>query len=101
MSDRIRITKIELTTRAGKTVPLSLDEARDLHTQLTELFGPKHLTTVPVIIERDAWFSPRRTWRPWWYDITYSDSTEYQIPRLTTVCDSSGLTMSYSGEAID
>ena len=87
MSNKLKITKIELTTKDGNKVELSLDEAKDLHGQLDELFGQKSATYIPyspIIIDR--------TDRPWWqqYNPVWGDGTVY--------CSSnSGLSVGYSG----
>ena len=87
MSNKLKITKIELTTKDGNKVELSLDEAKDLHGQLDELFGQKSATYIPyypIIIDR--------TVRPWWqpYNPVWGNGTVY--------CSSnSGLSVGYSG----
>lgn len=50
---KLKLTKIEVTTKDGKKIELSLDEAKDLHEQLHELFGEKKffLPSAPVVIE--------------------------------------------------
>jgi len=55
MSKKLKLTKIELETKDGKKVELSLDEAKELHDQLHELFGAKFVPSVPIIIERDRY----------------------------------------------
>lgn len=86
MSNKLKITKIELTTKDGKKVELSLDEAKDLYGQLDELFGVKsapYTPYSPIIIDR--------TVRPYW---------ELYRPvwkREAIYCSSkSGLSVSYS-----
>lgn len=56
MSSKLKLKTIKLETADGKTVELSLAEAKDLHDQLHELFGPKYVPQTPIVIERD---------RPW------------------------------------
>jgi hypothetical protein len=61
MKEKVQITKIEITTKDGVKIPLSISEARDLHGQLDELFGPKEIKNfpyAPIIIDR--------TIRPYW-----------------------------------
>ena len=43
MSKKLKLTKIELETKDGKKVQLSLTEAKELHNQLHELFGEKYV----------------------------------------------------------
>jgi len=59
MSDKLRLTTIKLETKDGKAVELTLDEAKELHDQLHDLFGAKYLPSTPVEIERDYY-----PWRP-------------------------------------
>lgn len=54
MSQKLKVTSIALTTADGKRVELTISEARNLHDQLAEMFGPKIVNT-PIIIERDRW----------------------------------------------
>lgn len=88
MSDKIKISKIEVSTKDGKKVELSLEEAKDLHSQLDELFGQKtapYIPYSPIIIERHV--------RPYWqqYNPVWRDNTIY--------CSSnSGLSVGYSGQ---
>ena len=58
---KLKLTGIELTTTDGKKVALTLDEARDLHRQLAELFAYKE-----TVVYRDPkwWEQPVR---PYWY----------------------------------
>lgn len=71
MSDKVSISAIEISGN-GKTVRLSIDEARELWRQLDELFGAKvtiqpapYTPCVPVVIERE-----RLPWQnePWTVD---------------------------------
>ena len=66
MSRKLKLTKLELQTNDGKKIELTLDEAKDLHDQLHELFGDKtvYVPGAPVIIERDRWL-PRPHWNGW------------------------------------
>ena len=49
MSNKLKLKTIKLETADGKTVELSLAEAKDLHDQLHELFGTKYVPSVPVV----------------------------------------------------
>lgn len=61
MSNKIEITGLKLKTRDGKTVNLSLAEAKELHEQLDNLFGKKtvYIPSNPIVIDR---------YSPYWYD---------------------------------
>lgn len=63
----MKLTNITLVTKAGQTVELTINEARDLYEQLAELFGPKYTPSTPIVIERDHWPWPGR-WQPYWYE---------------------------------
>jgi hypothetical protein len=61
MKERVQITKIEITTKDGVKIPLSIAEAKDLHSQLDELFGVKEIKYypyAPIILDR--------TIKPYW-----------------------------------
>jgi hypothetical protein len=65
---KLKLTKIEMTTKDGKAVELTLDEARDLHAQLDELFGKKveYIPSQPIVIDRYR-YRPYRYWsEPMW-----------------------------------
>ncbi len=108
MSRKLRLTKIELETKDGKKVSLSLDEARDLHDQLHDLFGKKDTVYIPytplppVIIERD-----RYPWRnpctPYWIATPSTcDKIPLDSPPIITceVRSDSGLKVGYSGSTV-
>lgn len=82
MSKKLKLTKLELETKDGKKVELSLEEARELHEQLHELFGSK--TTIipgaPIIIERDRWWPPRPYYTSTWRT---DNTTQIKSPNLT------------------
>lgn len=46
---RVRLSDMILTTQDGQTVRLSVEDARDLHRQLDELFGASPRTTLPPL----------------------------------------------------
>ena len=52
MSQKLKLTKVMLTRRGGDEIELTIDEARDLYGQLSELFAPRLAPTVPIIIDR-------------------------------------------------
>lgn len=97
MSNKLKLTTIKLETKDGKAVELSLAEAKDLHDQLHELFGPKFVPQVPIVIERD---------RPWpMYPLRWDCpiAAPAYPGRPTIWCESkcnSGLTLGYGGEAV-
>jgi len=102
MTKKLKLTKIELETRDGKKVELSLDEAKELHDQLHELFGSKFIPSVPIIIERD-----RYPWRfgtpqvPRWVEAPNTGTPYPQLPQILcgTTCQS-GMSLTYKGDAV-
>jgi len=87
MTKKLKLTKIELETKDGKTVELSLDEARELHDQLQDLFGAKYVPNTPIVIERDYW-PWRNPYRPYWGDVQ------------CTLEGNTGLNVTYSGVSV-
>ena len=55
---KMKITGLELCTKDGVTVPLTLAEAKELYEQLDDLFGK-------TVEYRYPWLSPRPYWT--WY----------------------------------
>jgi hypothetical protein len=53
---KLKVTGLELETKDGKKVALTLDEARELHEQLDDLFGKEvqYVPSQPIYV------------RPWW-----------------------------------
>ena len=92
MSGKLKLTRIELETKDGKKVGLSLEEARELYNQLNELFGSKYVPSAPVIIERGC-YPWRDPYNPYW-DVTCGTATDCQI------AGASGLLVTYSGESV-
>jgi hypothetical protein len=95
VSNKLKLTKIELTTKDGKKVELSLDEAKDLHDQLHELFGQKTVFVpgAPVIIERDRYWRP---YQPYWGGGGGGGSDQRTWEVLCK--SSSGLAVTYGGQ---
>ncbi len=67
MGDKIKLKRIVLKTSEGKEVSLTLEEAKELSDQLSELFGPKYIPYQPVVIDRyyppwDRYYKPYITW---------------------------------------
>lgn len=60
MKKGLRLTTIGLKTKAGTKVELTIEEAKELHAQLNELFGKElqYVPSRPTIIERDRYPSP-------------------------------------------
>ena len=101
MSKKLKLTKIELETKDGKTISLSLDEAKELHDQLHDLFGTKYIPSTPIVIERDR-YPWRDPYRPYWYDVTCKTEAP-NSGGLDVQCKiegSTGLKATYSGNAL-
>jgi hypothetical protein len=76
---KLKLSGIELETSGGQTVNLTLDEAKELHDQLHELFGVKYVPSAPIYIDCDRYLR-RLPWEsPVW-------------------CGTSGLTVTYTGD---
>jgi len=112
MSKKLKLTKIEFETKDGKKVSMSLDEAKDLHNQLHDLFGkkdtvfiPPPMPSPPIIIERDRylWQGPCT---PYWRNdsIPMFAKTEDTVPDSEySTCEikcGSGLKMNYLGSTV-
>ena len=111
MGKKLKLTKIELETKDGKKISLSLDEAKDLHDQLHDLFGKKDTVYIPssplppIIIERG-----RYPWRnpctPYWRgdSIPLVAKTGGPVPQVQyTTCEvncGSGLKIGYTGSTV-
>ncbi len=95
MTKKLKLTKIELETSDGKKIELSLDEAKELHDQLHELFGAKFVPFAPIIIERDY-----HTW-PRWVEAPNTGTPYPQLPQIWcgTTCQS-GMSVTYKGDAV-
>lgn len=99
MTTKLKLTTITLMTEDGQQIALSLAEAKDLHEQLHELFGPKFAPQVPIVIERD---------RPWpVYPLRWDTPTAQPaapgfppIVWCQSKCDS-GITIGYGGTTTD
>lgn len=96
MSKKLKLTKLELETKDGKKVELSIDEAKELHAQLAELFATKTtvVTSQPVIIERDRFYPP---YRPIWYS---NDAQPNKYDVFCSVESDSGMKVNYCGSAL-
>jgi hypothetical protein len=98
MTKKLKLTKIELETKDGKKVELSIEEAKELHDQLHELFGSKFIPSVPIIIERDRYPWP---YTPRWVE---SPNTGTPYPALPQIwCQTghaSGLNVTMKGDAV-
>lgn len=105
MPEGLKVSSIELTTKDGTPVKLTIEEARALYAQLDELFkgATLRVVTFPVpapypvpvypwpqpILIPDRWPAP---WRPRW------ESTCGNTCKHLTRTDGSGLSVSYRGE---
>ena len=91
MAKKVKVTGLELETKGGTKVPLSLDEAKELYEQLDELFGKKveYVPGYPVRI------------RPWWYQASppYTVVGPYTVWNSgnanTVLSNSTGMKVSY------
>ena len=92
MSKKLKLTKITLQTADGKTVELSIQEAKELYEQLDDLFGEKTAPLAPltpIYIER-----PWRPRGPCWTDPIWYGNT-----KITCRSDT-GMSMSLQGETV-
>lgn len=98
MDKKLKLTKIILETKDGKTVELSMDEAKELHDQLHTLFGEKttYIPSNPIYIERDR-LSPyyQQTWCGG--GGTAKQLTSNLMDVYCSVTGNSGLEVSYIG----
>ncbi len=107
MSEKLKLTKIEIETKDGVVISLSIEEVRELYEQLHDLFAKKDAvflpstTPAPIIIERD-----RYPWRPgpcvpYWRSSPSTCETQRDSPPMI-VCEvkgNYGIKIGYSGEA--
>lgn len=94
MSKKMAVTKIEITTKEGVTIPLTVEEAKDLYKELKGLFGvwedfPPH---TPIII---------REW-PYPYRVTWTTGQWVSLPCHQQIKGQtqSGLGVSYQVNAV-
>ncbi len=63
MTKKLKVKNIEIETSEGDIISMSLDEAKELYSQLCDLFGPNFAPSIPVITESDPRrYSPRPIW---------------------------------------
>lgn len=93
--NKLRLTELTLTTKDGQYVRLTLDEARDLHAQLAELFAPK-AAPWPVVIERERWPATWMPYSPTWVSPSSGDPLP-PLPRITCSAPS-GLRTHFFGD---
>jgi hypothetical protein len=56
MSEKVKVNGITVAFPDGSTKELSIEHAKELYSQLNELFGSKVvLPSYPVVIEREVW----------------------------------------------
>lgn len=84
MKTKLKITEITIRTAGEVPINLTMEEAKDLYTQLHELFGEKYISSAPVIINPYQWPYPI-----YWI----GDNT-------VTYESNSTLEVSYSGEPV-
>lgn len=96
MSNKLKLKTIKLETADGKTVELSLAEAKDLHDQLHELFGTKYVPNAPVVIERDRYPWP---YAPRWLETPRPTDPLYPFVYCSAQHDS-GLNVTMCGDAV-
>lgn len=100
MNDKLKLTKIALETKDGKTVELTIDEAKELHEQLHSLFGEKttYIPSSPIVIERDRWYPP---YPPTWYGTGSMTSPQFDgLDVQCRVTGDSGLSVNYCGDVV-
>ena len=99
MSRKIKLTKISLETKEGKEIELSINEARELYSQLESLFGSKttYIPSTPLIIDRYRWSEPSR---PYWSPNTVLCESPINNNNLL-FNGKSGLSISYSGNSTE
>ena len=80
MTDKVKVSAIQIQYPDGESKQLTLEEARELYNQLEGLFGDKttYVPSAPIIIERD-----RYPLVPRWTDHTLrSDSPLTNLPQI-------------------
>lgn len=97
MTTKLKLTRMTLTTRDGKEIELSMEEARDLYGQLAELFAPRLAPTVPIVIDRypPAW----APYQPYWISSPGAADYPHALPYVTCQA-ASGLHTRYMGEVV-
>lgn len=92
---KIKVTGLELETKKGQKVILTLDEAKELHEQLDELFGAKsnYNYTSPWI-----WFTPNS--RPYYYNntppqYTYTITSSTNANNYVFTSNNTGMKLNY------
>lgn len=97
MTTKLKLTKVMLTRRDGDEIELTIDEARDLYGQLSELFAPRLAPTVPIIIERypPAWVP----YQPHWISSPSTADFPQNLPYVTCQAPS-GLHTRYMGDVV-
>lgn len=87
---KIKVTGLELETKKGKKVSLSLEEAKELHEQLDELFG-KETQYIPYYTGNwPYWYNSAR---PIWGSSGYSHTVG--VAANTVTSDSTGMKLTY------
>ena len=89
---KLKVTGLELETKDGKKVNLTLSEAKELHEQLDELFGSKYNPSYPVYIDR--WH------QPYWYYTNPTITTPAYCGTANVSASTNCLNITYTGEAV-
>jgi hypothetical protein len=87
MSNKIQLTGMEITTKTGEKIVVSVEEAKELYDQLHKLFGEKPVVSYPIYIEPYRWKYPNFPPTPMWtsdsgMSIEYKTSGD-TIPAIT------------------
>jgi len=69
MKDKIEVAKITVRMKDKKTIEMSVEEAKELHTLLDGMFGAKYVPSQPIYVERY-----RYPWSGPWYTTTWSNT---------------------------
>jgi hypothetical protein len=69
MEDKIEVAKITVKMKNKKTIELSVEEAKELHTLLDGMFGARYIPSQPIYIERY-----RYPWSGPWYTTTWTSA---------------------------
>ena len=76
MGEKVRVASIAIQYPDGERKELTVDDAKELYSQLCELFGENHwVPNIPLVIERGRW--PR--WEP---VMLHPPSTAAPVPEL-------------------
>ena len=84
MSKKVKVTAIQIRYPDGTVKQLSVDDAKELHRELNELFGtsiPQYVPSMhPIIIKRDRWLRWRTIWRDSQRDTVSLPERRLEVP---------------------